>query len=120
MIDVLLEQDERYTLSNFEVTADNLFVEDGEFKESGIIENIAQTAAAGAGYLFLQKNVFQPSTFIGSLSKLKIHRYPKVGDTLTTRTEIVTIALNISLLKGECFLNNELIAECELKMVSSN
>jgi predicted hotdog family 3-hydroxylacyl-ACP dehydratase len=46
MIGRLLHWDEKLTRTSFLVNDDNVFVEDGEFREPGLIENIAQTAAA--------------------------------------------------------------------------
>lgn len=120
MIDDLVEQKENYTITNFKIEADNIFVRDGEFQESGIIENIAQTAAAGAGYYYVQNKIAQPLTYIGSISKLKIIKYPIIGNSIQTKVEILANALNVTIIKGSIYFNEELISECEMKIVIDN
>ena len=51
MIDKLLSFSETTTTTGLSIRADNIFVENGLFKEPGLVENIAQTAAARAGYV---------------------------------------------------------------------
>ncbi len=117
MIDHLIENDETHTCTDFSIPANNVFVKNNVFLESGLIENMAQTAAAGGGYAYQQSKTTQPITYIGSISKLSIKKYPVVGDLIKTKTEILTSALNITLIRGTCFVGEELIAECEMKMV---
>lgn len=117
MIDNLLEHNETYTRTNFKIEKDNIFVLDGELMESGIIENIAQSAAAGAGYYCLQKSLPRPLTYIAAISKLKINKYPKVGSLVQTQIEFVKTILDVSIIVGSCFLGNELIAQCEMKIM---
>ena len=54
MIDTLEEATENLMESNLLIKPDNIFVENNQLREPGIIENIAQTAAAGLG--FMQKS----------------------------------------------------------------
>lgn len=117
MVDELLSQDEVKTTTRFEVLDSNLFIRKGEMQEGGIIENIAQSAAARAGYYYQQQNVTPPLGFIGAISKVKINRYPKVGEVLNTLIEMKSEVFNITLIKGTTFINDEQIAECEMKIV---
>ncbi|MCG8573256.1 MAG: hypothetical protein MI810_00110 [Flavobacteriales bacterium] len=117
MIDTLMHQDEQKTITNFDVLDSNIFVRDGEFQESGIIENIAQTAAARAGYYYKMHNETPPLGFIGAVSKVKIDRYPKVGETLTTTVEMKNEVFTVTLIKGTTYVGEEKIAECEMKIV---
>ncbi len=117
MIDTLISQDEERTVTHFEILDTNMFIRDGEFQESGIIENIAQTAAARAGYYYKMHNETPPLGFIGAVSKVKIDRYPKSGDTLRTMVEMKHEVFNITMIKGYTFIGDEQIAECEMKIV---
>lgn len=117
MVDVLMEQDELQTTTHFEVLDMNLFIRDHELQESGIIENIAQTAAARAGYYYKMHNETPPLGFIGAVSKVKINRYPKVGEVLRTRVEMKSEVFNITLIKGFTYVGDEQLAECEMKIV---
>ena len=49
MVDELVSVDDSRTVSSFYITQHTLFSESGEFYEAGLIENMAQTVAAGAG-----------------------------------------------------------------------
>jgi hypothetical protein len=51
MIGSLLYNDEKVTRTTYRVSQQNIFVEHGLFREPGLLENIAQTAAARAGYI---------------------------------------------------------------------
>ena len=51
MISRLTHFDMVRTVSETEVSAQNIFVEEGCFSASGLIENIAQTCAARIGYV---------------------------------------------------------------------
>ncbi|HMJ46203.1 MAG TPA: hypothetical protein VK498_02685, partial [Ferruginibacter sp.] len=50
MVDKILSSGESSTRTSFIIHEKNIFVENGKFREPGLVENIAQTAAAGAGY----------------------------------------------------------------------
>ena len=52
MVDEIIDSGEKKTCSKFLIKEDNIFVENGFLKEPGLVENIAQTAAARAGYTY--------------------------------------------------------------------
>ena len=51
MIGTLTCFDEVRTVTETTIAADNIFVDDGRFSASGLIENVAQTCAARIGFL---------------------------------------------------------------------
>ncbi|MCX6297407.1 MAG: hypothetical protein NTX97_15380 [Bacteroidetes bacterium] len=51
MVDKLWYNDDSKTISGFSIKENNIFCENGFFSESGIVENIAQTAALRVGYM---------------------------------------------------------------------
>jgi predicted hotdog family 3-hydroxylacyl-ACP dehydratase len=117
MIDHLLEQDDIYTHTNFSIVEENIFVKNGVLQEAGIIENIAQSAAAGAGYHHLQAQTAQPITFIASIQQLQIIQYPPVGSLIHTQIKLVDTVMNFNIVEGKCFLEDELVAGCEMKVM---
>ena len=117
MVDSLISQTEDKTVTNFEILATNMFVKDKEMQEAGIIENIAQSAAARAGYYYQKQSMTPPLGFIGAISKLKIDRYPLVGEVLSTVIEMKSEVFNITLIKGTTYIDGAQIAECEMKIV---
>src|SRR5690606_15029132 len=84
MIDTLIHADEAVSQTSFTIPENHLFVTEGYFTEPGLVENMAQTAAAGTGYKAYQSGETAPVGFIGALKNLRIHRLPKVGSTLST------------------------------------
>ncbi|EKU88655.1 hypothetical protein [Bacteroides oleiciplenus] len=98
------------------ITADNIFCQGDELQEAGIIEHIAQSAAARIGYLYLQKNEPVPLGFIGSVDKLILHRLPKVGQELFTEITIIQEVFDITLISACVSAAEEMIAECRMKI----
>lgn len=119
MVDTLEEWDKetRETKTSFVVEESNMFVKDGKLQEGGVIENIAQTAAAGAGYYYKINNETPPLGFIGAVSKVKINRYPNVGEKLHTTVAIKNEVFTVTLVTAYSEVNGERIAECEMKIV---
>ena len=117
MIDTLQRVDGAVTETVFTVLQNTLFVKDAVFQEPGLIENIAQTAAAGVGYTCALNNTAVPVGFIGAIKNLTIEYLPKVGDTLVTRVEVLEEIFDMTLIKGESFVGSIRVASCEMKIV---
>lgn len=116
MVDGLLEFDSKKTVSSLTVNAGNLFVEDGFFKEPGLIEHIAQSAALQSGYAASQSGEKPRIGFIGSIKRMKIFFLPKVGDTLITKVTVLMNMKNISVIIGEVTVSGKLAAEGEMNI----
>lgn len=116
MVDELLECNETVTRCSFEVRADNIFLRDGLLLESGLVENIAQTAAAGTGYTAQQAGEPTPVGFIGTVQQLEIFELPKVGSQLITEISITNKIFDITVIKGTVQHNGTLLAQCEMKI----
>ena len=117
MVDTLVAVSEKVTETAFTVKAGALFVEDGALQEAGLIENIAQTAAAGVGYQCAVNNVEVPVGFIGAVKNLTIDYLPKVGEQIRTRVEVLEEIFDMSLIKGESFVGDKPVLVCEMKIV---
>ena len=117
MVDALTHFDEVITRTRLHITADNIFVENNEFTESGVIENIAQTCAARMGYInkFLCADEVKIG-FIGSIKDLVFNELPKVGDELKTTIEVISEVFAITLVNAKVEINEKLIASCEMKI----
>jgi 3-hydroxymyristoyl/3-hydroxydecanoyl-(acyl carrier protein) dehydratase len=116
MIDKLISTDEEVTQSGFLILADNVLCSNGYFSASGLTENIAQTAAVRGGYLAKLNGTDPNIGFIGAIKKLKIYQLPKVGDHLKTTITIKNRVLNFSLISGQVVCNDEVMAECEMRI----
>jgi 3-hydroxyacyl-[acyl-carrier-protein] dehydratase len=117
MISSLLDSDLMSTSTSFEIKPDNIFVENGLLTEPALIENMAQTAAAGVGYQFSLKNEPVPPGFIGAIKNLEIKTLPQVGQMLLTKVEILQEVFGVTLIKGSIAVDHETIASCEMKIV---
>src|SRR5687768_7737560 len=84
MVHTLLEADEAHAVSTFNVENENIFLQNGRLLEPALIENIAQTAAAQAGYQYISKNLPVPIGFIAAIRNLKVDALPTLSQTLTT------------------------------------
>ena len=116
MIDDLLFADELSAKTILTISKDNVLVENDVFQESGLIENVAQTVAARAGY---ESKMFdKPVTigYIGAVSDLNIFDLPKVGKQLQTEIVIENHIFNVVLVSGKITCDNSLILTCKMKI----
>lgn len=116
MIDKLLGVTEASTTTGFTIKPDNIFVENGVFKEPGLVENIAQTAAASAGYVAHTENQPVKVGYIGAVNGLQIFSLPKVGDELITEITTENQIFDVTLISGKITCNGHLIAQCKMKI----
>ena len=116
MIDKVLHADGTVSETSFTIREGHLFVEEGAFNESGLVENMAQTAAAGTGFKAQQDGQPAPVGFIGALKGLQIIELPKVGETITTTITFVHQVMNAHIVQGVVRIGDREIASCELKI----
>jgi predicted hotdog family 3-hydroxylacyl-ACP dehydratase len=116
MIDQLISCDEIYSNTTFLINADNVLVEDDELSEAGITENIAQTAAAGFGYIMQQNKKLIAVGYIAAIKDLEIFALPKVGETIETTVAITNQIFEVTIISGSVKCNGTLLASCEMKI----
>ena len=116
MIDQLIGFDEKFTHTAFQVREDNIFVVNGELREPGLVENIAQTAAARAGYISQKENKPVLVGFIGAVKDLLVFDLPKTGDVLETEISIENQVFDATLISGKIRCSGVLLAQCEMKI----
>ncbi len=116
MIDGLLSSNETTTTTSFGIRADNIFVVDDVLREPGLVENIAQTAAARAGYISKTENKPVMVGYIAAINNLQVFALPKTGDELITEITIENQIFAVSLISGKISCNGQLIARCSMKI----
>ncbi len=116
MVDRLVEIVDKTTVTAFLIREENIFCVNSEFREPGLIENMAQTAAAGVGAKPGVIDGKAPLGFIGGIRNLKIDAFPKVGQEIMTHVTVLHEVFDATIVLGEVFLGNQLIAGCELKI----
>jgi len=119
MVGKLLSSDETSTRSSFIISADNIFVKKKIFQEAGLLENIAQTAALGAGYAAKKKNRPVTSGYIGSVKNFEIFSLPKVNDELITEITIENHIFDVTVITGKVWHKDTLLAACEMKVFTA-
>ena len=116
MIDEICLQDDQSVTSKFLILPDNVLVADGRLSESGLIENIAQTAGAGAGVKAIADGQAPTVGYIGALKDLMIFALPGVGKTLETEIIFAHRVMQALIVKGSIRCENETLITCELKI----
>jgi predicted hotdog family 3-hydroxylacyl-ACP dehydratase len=116
MIGKLLHSDDNITKTSFTVTPDNVLVINNKFSEAGLMENMAQTAAAGQGNLARIEDRPIAIGYIGAVKNLEVFELPLINDELNTETKIEIRLLNIAIVSGKVWCNDRLIAQCEMKI----
>lgn len=118
------------TLTHFEMTtsttetlikSENIFVDNGEFSASGMMENIAQTCAARIGFYnkyILHKDV--QVGFIGAVKNYVIHGLAPVGSTITTTVDILEEVFGMTLATATVHCGDRLLATAEIKLSVRN
>lgn len=129
-IHTLLPQQEPFvmvgTLTHFEMTKivtelvvpeGNIFVNDGKFSASGLIENMAQTCAARLGYVnkyILLKGI--QIGYIGSLRNMQVFDLPSVGDKIVTTVNIREEIFGMLLADATVVCGDKLLVSTEMKI----
>jgi predicted hotdog family 3-hydroxylacyl-ACP dehydratase len=116
MVDKLLSVTETSTTTGFTIQPDTIFVQNGVFKEPGLLENIAQTAAASAGYVAHTENKPVLVGYIGAVNNLQVFALPKTGDELITEITTENQIFDVTLISGKITCNGQLIAQCKMKI----
>jgi predicted hotdog family 3-hydroxylacyl-ACP dehydratase len=117
MIDKLLSCDDNLTRTAFQVTAENVFVAGGLFREPGLMENMAQTAAAGAGYRARMNNLPVQVGYIGAVKNLEITGLPRTEDELITEIKMEDQVAAITRVSGKIWCHEIMIAQCEMTII---
>jgi predicted hotdog family 3-hydroxylacyl-ACP dehydratase len=116
MIDGLVSCNETSSITTFQVKAENLLVHNGRLSEAGITENIAQTAAAGLGYITLLSNDPIVIGYIAAVKNLEIFAQPEVGDVIETNVTITHRVFDATIISGSIKCDGILLAKCEMKI----
>lgn len=116
LISRIYKCDEVSVITGFDITDEHIFTQNGKLTESGIIENMAQTAASMAGYEAIT-NKSQPRVgFIANIKNLIIDHLPESGNEILTEVSTKTQVMNVSIIDAKSFCNNQLVATCEMKI----
>jgi predicted hotdog family 3-hydroxylacyl-ACP dehydratase len=116
LVDKLLYVDKKTSCCSFTIPEGNVFADDGFYSTAGLVESMAQTAAAGTGYLSMQENKPVPMGYIGAVQKLEVFDWPPVLSEITMTINLLTNILQVSLVSGIVKYREKIMASCEMKI----
>ena len=121
MISRLVIFDDVRTVTETDIKNDNIFVENGYFTASGLIENIAQTCAARIGFVnkFILKETIQIGV-IGAIRNMEIKELPKAGQTITTIVDVKEDVFGMTLASAIVQCDHCTLASTEIKIAIRN
>ncbi|MEZ0180845.1 hypothetical protein B0A75_07055 [Flavobacterium oncorhynchi] len=117
MVDAMYSYTETSLISGLTIQNDNIFAENNIFLEAGLIEHMAQSVALHTGYQFFLRNETAPTGYIGSIKEIEIKKLPQINDSIQSEVTILQEFAGITLVNIVTKLNNEEIANGQMKTV---
>lgn len=117
MVNELSEYSENHLISGFEIMEENIFVQNGIFQASGLIEHQAQSVALHTGYKYYLLGKDAPTGYIGAIKSFEAEALPKVGDHLRSEVTILNEVMGFTLVNIITKLNDIEIANSQMKTV---
>lgn len=117
LVDSLLEFSDGEATVGFTILKDNIFVNNNEFSETGLIEHMAQAAALYIGFKNYSKLNSAKEGFIAFIKKLNIEKLPKVDQVITTNVSIIHEIMHMSTVKLSTFNNGIEIASAQMNTI---
>lgn len=117
MVDEIVACEGISCTTQFKVLNSNIFFKNGVLHEPGIVENIAQTAAAKAGFEVVKLGAEPLVGFIGGIKDLVILDLPKEGEIIKTTVTVKMEIMGVTLVDAESECGSRKIASCEMKIV---
>ncbi len=116
MIDEIISHSLEETTTSFLINHNNIFVDQGVFQSPGIIENMAQSAAARFGIENFNHSVPPSLGYIASIKNLNINNFPVVGQEIVTRIVNKNQINQLIIIGAEVSIDKLSVASCELKV----
>lgn len=117
MVNSIADYSETQLVSGFEVKEENIFVQDGIFQASGLVEHQAQSVALHTGYKYFLLGKEAPTGYIGAIKTFEAIQLPKLGDQLTSEVSIINEMMGVTLVDVVTKINDEVIAKSQMKTV---
>ncbi|MEG2077905.1 hypothetical protein [Chryseobacterium sp.] len=117
MVSGISEYSEEFLVSGFEIKEDNIFVHEGTFQASGLIEHQAQSVALHTGYKFYLLGKEAPTGYIGAIKTFEATILPKIGNLLVSEVKIINEMMGVTLVEIVTKIDGVIIAKSEMKTV---
>jgi len=118
MVDTLVSASEDEAVCRYTVKEGNFFIEsDGRLSEVALIEHIAQSASAHAGWKSRESGATEaPIGYIGEVKNFHLYSRPKIGDLLETTVSMGPEVQGVTLMRGETKVGAEVVADTQMKI----
>jgi predicted hotdog family 3-hydroxylacyl-ACP dehydratase len=116
LVHAIYECTEEMVKTGFMVEKDHFFVRDGKLMEAGVVENLAQSCAAQAGYVTHKFGLAPKLGFIANIKDLKVFFLPEVGSEIITEIRKKTQVMNVTLVSAHSSCKGQPVAACEMKI----
>lgn len=119
MIDALVSAGEKSARGQLFILESNLFSEKGMLAEPGMVEFIAQTAAAYTGYKNKTTDREVREGYIGAIKNLVIYELPKINSRIESEIVVENEIVGYTIITGRVYQDNRLLAECEMRILGN-
>lgn len=121
MVDELYKAEDNIIISGFGIREDNILLEEGAFKESGILENMAQTVALGFSFKGgKQKEKTSQMGYLISANRFVTSKYLTPDSKVITVIRIIKTIGQFTKAEAEVFFNNKQISKAEINLFQTN
>lgn|SRR5690554_5884057 len=120
MVSHLMEFKETSIITGLSIRENNIFIEDGRFNESGMIENIAQSIALHISYGYFNQNKKAPVGYIGAIKNVKVFGFSELNDMIITEVDIISEFMGVTLVEAKIICGDKLLMTAQMKTFLSN
>lgn len=117
MVGELIEYSTEKLTARFTPSESNIFILNGIFQESGLIEHMAQSVALHTGYKYYLLNEPAPTGYIGSIKFIDIYILPQLGQTIETHVTILHEFGGVTLVDIISYCEGKEIAKGQMKTI---
>ena len=118
MVDEYGYEDDDNCWSLLNINSDNIFLDaNGRIIVEGVLEHIAQTAAAHIGFKHRMKGEEVRLGFIGDIKRCTVSgSMPASGQSIKTRIKVMSQVNNITMISAEAKCDDTTIVSCRMKL----
>jgi predicted hotdog family 3-hydroxylacyl-ACP dehydratase len=117
-IDRLLNVSETSATTSFTIPSEFIFVKNGNISAAGLLENVAQSAAAKAGYYQRLNHDKITLGYIAAFKQVEIFMLPKIGVEIISHVEFIQSVLNMSVFRVEIKCNEKRVLIGEMNIIT--
>jgi len=118
MIDRLVSAGDNTASGELTVRSDNVLYNKGFLREPGIMEFMAQTAAAYTGFRRMGRQEKVAEGYIGAIKNIIIYSLPPLNSVIYSEIIIENEIVGYTLVRARVTMEGAVIAECEMRILT--